>query len=282
MKTYRSLIPLALLSLLLFAIGCGSSDDSDGNGGSETDDNDRGTTSRDTGLGGQDDAATADTGSGGGACGAATPCSGNNDCAEDEYCNVGCCAERTGGGETDTGGGGSGVPCGELTYEGECEGTTVRWCQDGNAEEIDCATMYPAESATGSCEHISEEFGYWCAVQPGDTCVYSSNGELIIAFCTGTEPACILSGATQNCRENIGACTEADEGTCDDNGILIVGCAEGQPVGFDCVIDGGSCATDRCIDQGAGGICGTIGDVEFTCADGLTCGTESGTCEGGE
>lgn len=280
MKTFRSLIPLALLSLFFLTIGCGTSDDGDGNGGNEGNGNaDRGSTERDTG-GGTDDAATADTGSGGGACGAATPCSANSDCAEDEYCNVGCCAERTGG--TEDTGGGSGVPCGELTYEGECDGETVRWCQDGNAEEADCTAMFPAEAATGTCEYISAEFGYWCAVQPEDTCVFSSGDQVIVAFCTGTEPGCILSGAAQACRENIGACTEADEGACDDNGILIVGCSEGQPVGFDCVIDGGSCSTDRCIDQGVGGVCGTVGSVEFTCAADLTCSPDTGLCEGGE
>lgn len=276
MSCLRKLFYFALIAMTALFLGCGTSDDSDGSGtGTGSDTDGRGTSDRDTGSSVGTDAG-ADVGGGGGVCGAATPCAGNADCTSTEFCNAGCCSPRTDPGETDTGGGG-GEPCGDLTFEGECVGETVRWCAEGTAAEIDCSAFYPAEAATGTCEHISVEFGYYCAVQPGDVCLFSADGEVQPAFCTGTEPGCIL-GAETVCQENVGTCTEADDGTCRD-ALMIAVCAEGQPIAFDCAAFSGSCSEGACIDQGEGGTCGAIGDATFTCADGLVCNADTGVCE---
>jgi len=43
--------------------------------------------------------------------------------------------------------GGTGPGCGTLTDGGECQGTVVRWCEAGAAEQFDCAEI----GATCAC-----------------------------------------------------------------------------------------------------------------------------------
>lgn len=190
-------------------------------------------------------------------------------------------ADVDGDGDGDTDADADSDACGGLTFEGACDGTVVRWCDDGEILEGDCRDMFPAP-ATGSCEHISEAYGYGCAVQPGDSCLYvDGEGSSVTAFCAGVEPGCVfLAEGGAECREHVGVCHPADLGACTGDGALILGCEgadadvdriEGQPTVAPCGEWGGECELYACTDLDAGAQCVEDGAITLTCADVLDC-----------
>ena len=48
--------------------------------------------------------------------------------------------------------------CGDITYEGECQGNSVAWCQNGILQTFDCGILGP----TFSCGWFDQGQYYWC------------------------------------------------------------------------------------------------------------------------
>jgi hypothetical protein len=205
-------------------------------------------------------------------CGEATPCGTNSDCASDEYCDNGCCAEATI------------IPnpeeeCGDIDYEGICDGDIVRWCDDGLLE-VDCSTYFDGldVSVTSTCTYVGAGFGYWCAVSPGDECLFDDGDGVNFHACAGTEPACVMTTAGSECVENGGTCDESVVGYC-NNDWLVVDCFVVQPAVWDCASAGGFCNEEA-------GLCSGIPEGEeceeglLECAEGLSC--DDGTCAAAE
>lgn len=156
--------------------------------------------------------------------------------------------------------------CGNVTFAGECVGTTLRYCDANMLVEYDCTVEY---SANSTCETFNMTYGSNCASAVGETCFYDDGaGGLEITPCQGTNAGCLENDTDAVCTENLGACTAADNGTC-RNGRLIVECFEFlQPHMLDCPALGGTCQTDRCADVPVGGFCD---DTNAFCAAGLSC-----------
>ena len=47
-------------------------------------------------------------------------------------------------------------PCGELTFQGECDGNTARWCEDNAIQEQSC------DDTGESCGFVDDETGFFC------------------------------------------------------------------------------------------------------------------------
>ena len=54
------------------------------------------------------------------------------------------------------GGGGAGGPCGDLTYQGKCEGQVLSWCERKMIKTADCAAMGQ------TCAWVDDTIGYDC------------------------------------------------------------------------------------------------------------------------
>jgi hypothetical protein len=254
--------------LTFLLVACGSGDDT----GETTGGTDAGSDTS-----GEGEVAEEDTG-GGGLCGEATPCRGNSSCTDEEYCSAGCCAPRTTV-DPDTGGGGE--ACGDVTFQGECQGNTAVWCDEGTLGRVDCTGFVP-EGNTGTCEFINDDFGFWCTTAENDPCYFTGDDGPVTFLCAGDDPACVLSTEGSACLTNIGTCSDDDEGCYDDTNILL-GCGQEQPILYNCDSNGGTCD-----DGGDDPICVDIPEAEecidglLECADGLACegqtDTEPGTC----
>lgn len=170
------------------------------------------------------------------------------------------------------------VPCGDVTFEGMCEGTMLKYCDpDEGVVEIDCTDV---QDATGTCIDIPD-YGSDCAVAVGDSC-FDVEGEYHL-FCDGTNTACIWEADGYTCKDNAVAqpCdSETFEPSCDGN-LYTYDCLYGQPIAVDCVAIGGLCdAAEGCL-VAADGQCD---DVVANCSGELTCGYENdgdyfGICE---
>lgn len=47
-------------------------------------------------------------------------------------------------------------PCGGLSYQGECQGATARWCEDGAIRQRDCGSFGQG------CGFVSDQVGFYC------------------------------------------------------------------------------------------------------------------------
>jgi hypothetical protein len=186
-----------------------------------------------------------------------------------------------GDGDEDAGAGVDAGPegCGDVTPQGECDGTVVTYCEQGvTPEEVisyDCGDrdFYPDESTT--CSEVTAEYGVDCTVAAGGTCGYfDENDDFVWIFCRGDEPACLETSTTIACIENAGTCDDEAAPTCDGD-LLSLACAATQPYVVDCASYGGSCddAQDACTGLPAGATCD---DAVLVCADGLDC--QVGVC----
>lgn len=226
-----------------------------------------------------------DTQADGGVCESGFECLRLSDCAgaglTTPSCVAGCCVEGTPVDPPDPP-----AECGDITFQGECEGTVVRWCDpDDGLQEIDCATEFFDGGQTGSCEEFTADFGFFCAAAIGDVCL-RQGGSLL---CGGTDPAgCVITdletpdGSACTVFEADCVSPEGDDfpGYCEGD-LAVFGCNVDQPFAFDCAAFTGSCSDGNCIDIQPGGPCWEDGP---TCAGGLTCEGETdeslGTCTG--
>lgn len=160
---------------------------------------------------------------------------------------------------------GAADPCGGLTLQGECVGTQLRYCQEGEIFEVECDTLNGnAPAGTATCGEIDAEWGYDCKLADGEAC----QGENFVAFCEdGSGCTVDLDAQTATCTE-VGTCTPAENfaPVCDGD-RLTLDCNRGQPYGLVCPT-GSSCTAGACAGVQEGGACD--GDV-LLCADDLTC-----------
>jgi agmatine/peptidylarginine deiminase len=190
----------------------------------------------------------------GGSCGA---------CAEGQSCESGQCEDAP-------------SPCGDLTYEGCCDGTVLKWCQ--NNEPL-------SQTCDQSCGW-NTEYGYLCGETGEDP-----SGAFPLACPGSCVPDCSDKACGDDgCGGSCGACTAGT--VCETNQCVAGPC---QP---NC--DGANCGPDGC-----GGSCGTCPTGEGCNAEGLcqavctpncdsnACGTDgcggscgacgaSETCEAGQ
>ena len=162
--------------------------------------------------------------------------------------------------------------CGDVTFQGECDGTVVRYCvEDTELVEEDCADV--AENFT--CGYISEDFGNYCVLPAGDSCLVDLGEGAQPWFCAGTEPGCIIgAGGESACTENVGTCDPAVEDAACVGDMLVQACLETQPFGIDCAALGGTCGEAQCSGLPVDSICA---EDLLNCAEGLTCNDE-GVC----
>jgi|GEM_PF-793757 len=162
-------------------------------------------------------------------------------------------------------------PCMGLTLQGECAGTTVRYCANDTIVEYDCATQFPNTPAT--CGEISAEWGFDCMIGVGGSCRWvNQQQEPVTTFCE-TGDGCFddLDAQTATCVDNVGTCNpDAFTRACDGD-RLMMGCLQGQPEGLFC--PGTSTCSDGACRIAEGDACDNDGLV---CADGLLC--QAGTC----
>jgi len=164
--------------------------------------------------------------------------------------------------------------CGAVTFEGECNGTTLLYCDDQATPEelitVDCTTEL---DTAATCIIVSPKYGADCAAATGHECIFvDENSDLIQGFCQGTGAGCVETATTSRCVTNE-ACVEADIATCrGDRAVL--DCNNGQPWLEDCVSFGGTCGNGVCIGIPQGGFCGD----GLECAAGLECNDE-GECD---
>ena len=163
--------------------------------------------------------------------------------------------------------------CGEVTFQGECDGSVVRYCADDTTlVEEDCAVDF-GESFT--CGYISEEFGNYCVLPAGDSCLIDLGEGAQPWFCAGTEPGCVIgAGGESACTENVGICDPAVEVAVCDGNLLVQACQQTQPFAIDCDALGGTCGEAQCSGLPVDAIC--VADL-LNCAEGLTCNGE-GVC----
>jgi hypothetical protein len=235
---------------------------------------------------GSADASTTDTGNGGvdtidtpDADSCEVPCTSTQECAATGgVCVDGCCEASTGGPDagSDTS---TGTPCGDIDFLGECDGDIVRWCDNGSLAEINCASEF-VPGLPASCEFISDDLGFYCALPPTSECVtVNANNQPVPLLCFGTEPACELRGDTTACVENVGTCVQEGFATQCFGDFLATGCNIVQPIGIQCTNFGGTCDTDACVGIGEGEECDAD---QLQCGAGLVCegatATALGTC----
>ena len=99
--------------------------------------------------------------------------------------------------------------CGTITYEGECQGDTVLYCDDNLLYAVNCKEWMNA-TANSTCGFIDSEDYYDCTCTPdcsGDPC--GDDG------CGGTCEGCPEG---QNCSEGICCTPDCSGDPCGDNG----------------------------------------------------------------
>ena len=205
--------------------------------------------------------------------------------------------------------------CGDIDFEGICDGEIARWCGDG-LQERDCAAKGQrclinecADGAYCCGETVVEEDDVCQGVSMSGICTESGS----VRFCTGQFVAEYKCSSGQTCQ--VGACSTGAE--CCDPPVVVDECAElgyqgkcdsgtsrwcvgGKIKEHDCTADGMVCefvddslgavcvkAEDPCADvNGAIGVCdGNV--LQFCLSDAvtsedcgeLTCGVD--TCQPG-
>jgi len=155
-------------------------------------------------------------------------------------------------------------PCGGISFEGCCEGDTVKWCENGEIAEVPCPEAAQGGQADGpKCGWLASEGYYWCdntgAAEP--TGAFPQPCGPCTADCTGK--VCGSDGCGGSC------------GTC--------GGGEACQAGA-CVACTPSCNGKVCGDDGCGGSCGECANGQF-CVQGAcsatACGdvTDVGCCD---
>lgn len=169
------------------------------------------------------------------------------------------------------------VPCGTVTVQGECQGNTLRFCNEQAAPPelvtLDCSTTVPQ----AMCQLVNSNWGYDCVAPTGGACVYqNAMGTNSVVFCAGTTGGCVLGTGAATCQTGVASCVDTDVDTCVQNRLVLL-CAGGQSTVLDCAAFGGSCSGTQCIGATAGMPCAS----NIQCASGLTCDSTSMTCSGG-
>ena len=200
-------------------------------------------------------------------------------------------------------------PCQGISFEGVCEGNTLKWCQGEQLHTSQCQGCCKWDSGNafyncfwpnqcgGGCvnECTAGTSGcndalthtLQCADTDGDGCTELVQTWCDSLFCNPATGQCVPGPCTGNCTGKV--C--GDDGCGGSCGACPGGqsCVGGQ---CQCVAD---CAGKQCGSDGCGGSCGTCGD-EQACINGQCqcqgsclnkecgddgCGVSCGTCDGG-
>jgi hypothetical protein len=156
--------------------------------------------------------------------------------------------------------------CGPITFEGECQGDILSYCDTDNDEVImvDCDAEYGPATI---CTEIDPTYGFDCALATGESCLFDiGSGEFAAAFCQGNAPGCVETAEDATCEENVGTCVDGDVRSCRGD-RLVVECNVGQPWVVDCAGYAGTCETDHCLVPG-GILCD---DDVLVCQPGTSC-----------
>jgi hypothetical protein len=175
--------------------------------------------------------------------------------------------------------------CGDIDYQGRCNGQVVEWCNEaGERETYDCALSGQA------CAFLDAEVGYGCQAAPcgeityygecdGDTLRYCADDTTLIQIDCMAEygVGCGLEDDVigYNCGggggESSGGCGDVSYlGTCD--GDVAVWCSEEEIAQYDCSVQGKTCGY---VDDEVGYWCvsasgeSACGDIDY-----------AGTCDG--
>ena len=240
----NSTLWLALFFGVVLAVSACSDDGGDGGGGG-------GGTDLGADISG-DGGDTPDSGgdTGGNRCGTATPCTGNQECTREEYCDDGCCRARD-------------IPetCSQAGQE--CSGpswSTLNFVcsmpEGGGVGECleRCETDGPLSTDDHGCPT-----GLWC-LDSGDPVVNEAAG----AYLDG---ACVPGDCNDSCFAVAGDCTESDLYTCSDGAGTCY--AIGNDASF-CIEAGTQAEGEDCNATSLSGEPGTL------CAAGRMC--YNGTC----
>ena len=188
-------------------------------------------------------------------------------CPGDTICDAGACVTAP-------------SPCGDLTYEGCCDGLVLNWCQDG-------------EPLTQNCEDScgwNTEYGYLCGESGQDP------SGVFPLQCPGS---CVPDCSGKTCGDDGcgGSCGTCEIGSLCEAGQCVEGPCEPSCQGKDCGPDGcgGDCGAcpegqgcsvnglclDVCVPNCEGKVCGSdgCGGSCGSCASGEDC--EAGLCVGG-
>ena len=158
--------------------------------------------------------------------------------------------------------------CGMVTPEGECDGNTVRYC-DETATPPALTTYSCTEDfdPAAICQTINPEYGVDCAMPTGGECVFTDpDDNLVQVFCQGRGAGCVETSTGSVCVTGTSTCTVDDVGTCVGQ-RAVVDCAEGQGWFLDCPSFGATCSNGGCVGVPEGQACGD----GLECAAGLTC-----------
>jgi len=155
--------------------------------------------------------------------------------------------------------------CGEVTYEGQCDGDIVKFCDNGQVKAIDCSTN------GGSCAFASDKGYYDCAAATGGAA--GSSGDQGTGGSSGgsSEPSSNCGSVTYE-----GECSGEVLQYCDNGTLTTVDCSDqgrqcefnSQSGFYDCVVSG----------SGSGGSAGSSGDPPATDECGTV--TTEGECSG--
>jgi MYXO-CTERM domain-containing protein len=186
--------------------------------------------------------------------------------------------------------------CGMVTPEGECDGNTVRYCDETATPPAlttyDCTIDFDPAAI---CQTISAEYGVDCAMPTGGECVFTDpDDNLVQVFCQGRGAGCVETSTGSACVTGTSTCTVDDVGTCAGQRAL-VDCAEGQGWYLDCPSFGATCSDGACVGVPEGGTCGDglecaatlMCSDEFECvapmvADAGTTGSDAGSTSGAD
>ncbi len=189
------------------------------------------------------------------ACSCDDLCVQYEDCCDDscDVCGVGPDCEG-GGPDPDPEG------CGDITYEGCCDGETLTWCENGGLETIDCEAV-----GNPKCGWATGDGFYNCATDGSP----DPSGAFPMS-CEGGGSACTPECSGKACGDDGcgGGC-----GTCGTGSLCT---NDGQCVEV-CQAD---CTGKTCGDNGCGGSCGTCGGDAPFCVDGGCVGSCTADCSG--
>ncbi len=161
--------------------------------------------------------------------------------------------------------------CSNTSARGRCDGSVLSRCVAGVIQSRDCATYF---GVPGACVRVSEDYGFECAVETGQTCLFVLDDERpVTAFCADPGAGCVSEADGNACESDVGTCEESDIGTCRGE-RLVMGCNVGSPTLLDCADFGGTCDDEQCVGLPADARCS---EGVLVCGDGLVCDDEQ--CE---
>lgn len=152
--------------------------------------------------------------------------------------------------------------CGELTYQGECQGSTLRYCGEQGPVETNCADRVGDDGAPMQCAEVNPEHGYDCVSADfsggcgaettagrceGDTvirCESLATGQIARVECPAGQECGIGPDGTAGCRlpGSAGCGAVTYEGYCDGTTAIWCDPDSSELSAYDCADEMKTCA----------------------------------------